>query len=85
MTRNGQKKARVTKANNAKLTQAKKANHVELLNEPRALSNLPRRQALEGKLTPPSNADKRISSVSRRSISGETYPLLVFVKLSSRN
>ncbi|KHJ33952.1 putative eka-like protein [Erysiphe necator] len=60
VTRNGQKKTRVTKANNTKSTQAKKANHVERLNEPRALSNLPRRQALEGKSTPPGNVDKRI-------------------------
>ncbi|POS86970.1 hypothetical protein EPUL_001114 [Erysiphe pulchra] len=57
--RNGQKKARVTKANISKSTKAKKANHVEHLNEPIASSNSPRRQALEGKSTPPDNADKR--------------------------
>ncbi|KHJ33344.1 putative eka-like protein [Erysiphe necator] len=60
VTRNSQKKARVTKDNNTKPIQAKKANRVERLNEPRALSNSPRRQALEGKSTPPGNADKRI-------------------------
>ncbi|KHJ36343.1 putative eka-like protein [Erysiphe necator] len=39
---------------------AKKANHVERLNEPRASSNSLRRQALEGNSTPPGNVDKRI-------------------------
>ncbi|POS83040.1 hypothetical protein EPUL_004701 [Erysiphe pulchra] len=48
VTRNGQKKARVKKANITKLTQ------------PRASSNSSRRQVLEDKSTPPDNADKKI-------------------------
>ncbi|KHJ30844.1 putative eka-like protein [Erysiphe necator] len=83
--RNGQKKAHVKKDNNTKQTQGKKANHAERLNEPRASSNSPRTQALEGKSTPPGNAVKESSSVSRKSMSSGTYPLLVFVKLSLRN
>ncbi|POS86229.1 hypothetical protein EPUL_003090, partial [Erysiphe pulchra] len=55
VTRNGQKKARVTKYNTVKSTRVKKANHV-----PKAPNNLPRRQAPEGNSTPPSDSDKRI-------------------------
>ncbi|POS85667.1 hypothetical protein EPUL_005817 [Erysiphe pulchra] len=48
--------------NTVKSTQAKKANHVKNMNEPKAPNKLPRRQAPEGKPTLSGNADKGSST-----------------------
>ncbi|KHJ30438.1 putative eka-like protein [Erysiphe necator] len=60
VTRNGQKKARVINDSTTKSAQAKNANHIDHLNEPKVTNISSRRQLRKGKPISPIKADKRI-------------------------